>query len=105
MAEKRTTREFLEEIDQGLQAVELPEMNAANTQKRYAIPDLEAQKEKRTDYSDIIRDAIIGFADGLTVPFALTAGLSSYVQALLLSSNQLSPITNRFLGLALPASS
>jgi hypothetical protein len=25
----------------------------------------------------VIRDIIIGFADGLTVPFALTAGLSS----------------------------
>lgn len=34
-------------------------------------------EEKHTDYSDIIRDVIIGFADGLTVPFALTAGLSS----------------------------
>ena len=37
--------------------------------------------EKHTDYGDIIRDVIIGFADGLTVPFALTAGLSSYVFA------------------------
>lgn len=26
---------------------------------------------------DIVRDAIIGLADGLTVPFALTAGLAS----------------------------
>jgi hypothetical protein len=33
--------------------------------------------EKHTDYGDIIRDVIIGYADGLTVPFALTAGLSS----------------------------
>jgi hypothetical protein len=33
--------------------------------------------EGHTDYGDIIRDVIIGFADGLTVPFALTAGLSS----------------------------
>lgn len=33
--------------------------------------------ENHTDYGDIIRDVIIGFADGLTVPFALTAGLSS----------------------------
>ncbi|ATY61366.1 protein CCC1, putative [Cordyceps militaris CM01] len=29
------------------------------------------------DTTDILRDVIIGFADGLTVPFALTAGLSS----------------------------
>ena len=33
--------------------------------------------EKHTDYGDVVRDVIIGFADGLTVPFALTAGLSS----------------------------
>jgi hypothetical protein len=33
--------------------------------------------EGHSDYGDIIRDVIIGFADGLTVPFALTAGLSS----------------------------
>lgn len=33
--------------------------------------------EEHNDYGDIIRDTIIGFADGLTVPFALTAGLSS----------------------------
>jgi hypothetical protein len=36
-----------------------------------------AHNEKHNDYGDIIRDIIIGFADGLTVPFALTAGLSS----------------------------
>jgi hypothetical protein len=28
-------------------------------------------------YDSILRDVIIGFSDGLTVPFALTAGLSS----------------------------
>jgi hypothetical protein len=33
--------------------------------------------ERHTDYGDVVRDIIIGFADGLTVPFALTAGLSS----------------------------
>jgi vacuolar iron transporter family protein len=36
-----------------------------------------AHNEKHIGYGDIIRDIIIGFADGLTVPFALTAGLSS----------------------------
>jgi len=35
--------------------------------------------EDHSDYGEIVRDVIIGFADGLTVPFALTAGLSSYV--------------------------
>ena len=33
--------------------------------------------EPLIDYNDILRDVIIGFSDGLTVPFALTAGLSS----------------------------
>ncbi|KAJ2904938.1 hypothetical protein MKZ38_006803 [Zalerion maritima] len=33
--------------------------------------------EKHRNFSDLLRDVIIGFADGLTVPFALTAGLSS----------------------------
>ena len=35
--------------------------------------------ESHSDHGDVVRDVIIGFADGLTVPFALTAGLSSYV--------------------------
>jgi len=34
-------------------------------------------KEKHNGNGDVVRDVIIGFADGLTVPFALTAGLSS----------------------------
>ncbi|WPH00666.1 Hypothetical protein R9X50_00349600 [Acrodontium crateriforme] len=33
--------------------------------------------EQHTQHGELIRDCIIGFADGLTVPFALTAGLSS----------------------------
>lgn len=33
--------------------------------------------EKHAKHSEYMRDAIIGFADGLTVPFALTAGLSA----------------------------
>lgn len=33
--------------------------------------------EKHSSHSDVIRDCIIGLADGLTVPFALTAGISS----------------------------
>lgn len=34
-------------------------------------------RERHSNNGEIIHDAIIGFADGLTVPFALTAGLSS----------------------------
>ena len=77
MADRRNTRDFIAALEQRIEALELAELAAAKAQKRYAIPDPEAQKEERTDNSDIIRDAIIGFADGLTVPFALTAGLSS----------------------------
>ena len=35
--------------------------------------------EKHGKAGEFMRDAILGFADGLTVPFALTAGLSAYV--------------------------
>ncbi|KXL42641.1 MAG: hypothetical protein FE78DRAFT_123265, partial [Acidomyces sp. 'richmondensis'] len=33
--------------------------------------------ESHAGHGEFVRDSIIGFADGLTVPFALTAGLSS----------------------------
>lgn len=39
--------------------------------------DAHTANESHSDHGDVIRDVIIGFADGLTVPFALTAGLSS----------------------------
>ena len=39
-------------------------------------------KEKHSGHGEVVRDVIIGFADGLTVPFALTAGLSSYAPPL-----------------------
>ena len=35
--------------------------------------------EKHFTASDIVRDIIIGMSDGLTVPFALAAGLSGAV--------------------------
>lgn len=48
------------------------------------MPDLTCEKTSQTSHSEhhtghgeLVRDCIIGFADGLTVPFALTAGLSS----------------------------
>jgi hypothetical protein len=34
--------------------------------------------EKHGLAGEFMRDAVLGFADGLTVPFALTAGLSAY---------------------------
>ncbi|CAK7213555.1 Protein ccc1 [Sporothrix bragantina] len=33
--------------------------------------------QTHSDHGDVMRDMIIGFSDGVTVPFALTAGLSS----------------------------
>ena len=38
----------------------------------------EEHAEKHSTHGDFLRDIILGVADGLTVPFALTAGLSSY---------------------------
>lgn len=46
---------------------ELPQMSKTST----------GHSEHHREFGDAIRDVIIGFADGLTVPFALTAGLSS----------------------------
>lgn len=40
-------------------------------------PQKRQHEECHLDYNDVLRDVIIGFSDGLTVPFALTAGLSS----------------------------
>ena len=78
MSERRANgKELLEALERRIMALEMVEMNQVNQSSRYAIPDIESQKDKPTDNSDVIRDAIIGFADGLTVPFALTAGLSS----------------------------
>jgi predicted membrane protein (TIGR00267 family) len=37
--------------------------------------------EKHTAYTEQLSNVIIGLADGLTVPFALTAGLTAYVAA------------------------
>ena len=37
--------------------------------------------EKHFTASEIVRDVIIGMSDGLTVPFALTAGLSGVVHS------------------------
>ena len=44
-------------------------------------------QESHSDHGEVLRDIIIGFADGLTVPFALTAGLSSYAIMITLVSS------------------
>src|SRR4030095_1880139 len=38
-----------------------------------------SHKEEHLKSSDFIRDIVIGMSDGLTVPFALAAGISSAV--------------------------
>ncbi|KAL0541824.1 hypothetical protein IC582_021888 [Cucumis melo] len=43
---------------------------------RSQLPLLQQHKEKHFTAGDIVRDIIIGVSDGLTVPFALAAGLS-----------------------------
>ena len=39
------------------------------------------KKEEHFESSEIVRDIVIGMADGLTVPFALAAGLSGALSA------------------------
>jgi hypothetical protein len=50
-----------------------------HAQNETITPISQIELEKHSSNSELVRDAIIGLADGLTVPFALTAGLSSYV--------------------------
>src|SRR5437868_8614302 len=38
-------------------------------------------EEKHFESSDVLKDVVIGMADGLTVPFALAAGLSGAVDS------------------------
>lgn len=47
------------------------------TTERISPQDAHIANESHSTAGDVVRDVIIGFADGLTVPFALTAGLSS----------------------------
>lgn len=54
-----------------------PPIEHAHQQQIPLYPRRSQHEECHLDYSDVLRDIIIGFSDGLTVPFALTAGLSS----------------------------
>ncbi|KAF2716929.1 DUF125-domain-containing protein [Polychaeton citri CBS 116435] len=42
-----------------------------------SLASIAGHKEHHSKLSDLVRNAIIGFSDGLTVPFALVAGLSA----------------------------
>ncbi|GAA5918232.1 hypothetical protein JCM1841_005319 [Sporobolomyces salmonicolor] len=48
-----------------------------NRERTVCCRELKGDDERSLIDPDIVRDVIIGLADGLTVPFALTAGLSS----------------------------
>lgn len=58
--------------------IPLPAMSKERTQQSNSDSEKScSHKERHTGHSVFVRDSIIGFADGLTVPFALTAGLSA----------------------------
>ena len=44
-------------------------------------PSLARHVERHFTASEVVRDIVIGMSDGLTVPFALAAGLAGAVQA------------------------
>jgi VIT1/CCC1 family predicted Fe2+/Mn2+ transporter len=51
------------------------ELSTSSNEKN--MHSVNIHKEHHKGHSDLVRDSIIGFSDGVTVPFALTAGLSS----------------------------
>ncbi len=55
-----------------------PETNGADAQNEIIAPIFQIGLEKHSSNSQLVRDAIIGLADRFTLPFVLTAGLSSY---------------------------
>ncbi|CAE6524535.1 unnamed protein product [Rhizoctonia solani] len=55
----------------------LPSKCDRNTREGVCCKELKGDDERNLIDPDIVRDVIIGLSDGLTVPFALTAGLSS----------------------------
>lgn len=68
----------MERVDLNLEN-ELPTPRLDDQSSGLGGPNLDRASnysERHNDSGDVIRDIIIGFADSLTVPFALTAGLS-----------------------------
>jgi hypothetical protein len=60
-------------LSQTVAAQRVSEDNTSNPTETYESSHL----ENHANYSEYIKHAVIGFADGLTVPFALTAGVSA----------------------------
>ena len=59
--------------------------------------------EQHRSFENVIRDFTIGFADGLTVPFALTAGLSSLGSAKLVIISGLAELFSGSISMGLGA--
>lgn len=67
-------------IENQMRAITQESDNSNITETTLLLPeDLETPPhiEKHFDSADVVRDVIIGLSDGLTVPFALAAGLAS----------------------------
>ena len=71
------------QLESGL-GLRTPKANGLGVHNGSVAPNAQTELEPHSSNSELVRDAIIGLADGLTVPFALTAGLSSYVLGSLL---------------------
>jgi VIT1/CCC1 family predicted Fe2+/Mn2+ transporter len=63
----------------------------------------EDESPRLVDPSDMLRDVIIGFSDGVTVPFALTAGLSSLGSAKLVIMGGLAELFSGMISMGLGA--
>ncbi|KAM7212143.1 VIT family domain containing protein [Rhypophila decipiens] len=73
-----THHNHLPQSDDGIPSVSIRSQSLASRRESTATLTGPPHGEQHsTNHNEIIRDVIIGFSDGLTVPFALTAGLSS----------------------------
>ena len=61
----------------GLALRQPPTESSTSDTEKNMHHSIKPHKEHHKGHGDLLRDSIIGFSDGLTVPFALTAGLSS----------------------------
>jgi len=67
-----------EDIETGKNSLDLGSTDSTSSAERTLLDSNEIKQESRFRIdARVISDAIIGLSDGLTVPFALTAGLSA----------------------------
>ncbi|KAG8893301.1 hypothetical protein FRB99_002067, partial [Tulasnella sp. 403] len=69
----------IDEVEDAALAAPLPAKCDRHADRRHGIccKELRGEDERTLVDPDVVRDVVIGLSDGLTVPFALTAGLSS----------------------------